>query len=378
MQKLSIVVPAFNEASRLVNEVSRLDHAVAVGAIDPFTTELIVVDDGSTDDTARRAKELLARSFPVTRVLRLRRNLGKGAAIRVGVAAAAAPIVAFLDADMAVDPVQMPHLVAAIHDAEMAIGSRSVPGSSVDCDSIRRALMGRTFNHLANALTEVSLGDTQCGFKAFRTPVARILFHCMVINRFAFDVEVLSLARRFGFRIAEVPVHWRDVEGSTVRPISDPLSMVLDVLRMRKGKKSPRIPALAINVDSNRDGSPSGAQSAAIIDAVGPALPVLALPQDQLMILFALSQPNELQRVTERLGKIMPKSTFRDLAISPVELCRLAPLTLLPWDGVSHNEQRSVGLSTSSSPMPHNQLNGGHNSASVGPADPGPSFLAGT
>ena len=133
------------------------------------------------------------------------KNSGKGAAIRVGAGAAAAPFVAFMDADMSVDPAQVPLLVAAMEGAHVAIGSRAMADSNVQSYRRHRVIMGRTFNFLANAATNVGLKDTQCGFKAFRTPVARILFHLMVIDRFAFDVDVLTLARQLGMEICEVP-----------------------------------------------------------------------------------------------------------------------------------------------------------------------------
>ena len=120
--------------------------------------------------------------------------------------------------------------------------------------------MGRTFNALVNALTNVDLKDTQCGFKAFRTPMARILFHFMVVDRFAFDVEVLSLARRLGMRIAEVPVHWREAGNSTVRPVADSISMAFDVLRVRGREKWPHIPALVVAADQE-ERAPAGSGS---------------------------------------------------------------------------------------------------------------------
>jgi len=230
---LSIVVPAFNEAVRIRDRAGLLNEAVAAGDIDPLATELIVVDDGSTDETARLAERLLAPTYPRLRILRMRKNSGKGAAIRVGAGAAAAPFVAFMDADMSVDPAQVPLLVAAMEGAHVAIGSRAMSDSTTESHSRHRVIMGRTFNFLANAVTNVGLKDTQCGFKAFRTPVARILFHLMVIDRFAFDVEVLALARQLGMEICEVPVEWRDSQNSTVRPISDSMSMAIDVLRIR-------------------------------------------------------------------------------------------------------------------------------------------------
>lgn len=121
---LSIVIPAFNEASRLADRAERLNEAASNGVIDP-RADLIVVDDGSTDKTPQLAQQLLAPAFPRLRILQLQENSGKGAAVRAGTHVAAAPIVAFMDADMSVDPSQLPLLVAAIENADIAIGSRS-------------------------------------------------------------------------------------------------------------------------------------------------------------------------------------------------------------------------------------------------------------
>src|SRR3984957_19279727 len=148
---LSIVIPAFNEAVRMGDRAGLLNEAVATGDIDPLVTELIVVDDGSTDETARLAERLLAPVYPRLRILQMSKNSGKGAAIRVGAGAAAAPFVAFMDADMSVDPSQVPLLVAAMEGAHVAIGSRSMPDSTVQSHSRHRAIMGRTFSFLANA-----------------------------------------------------------------------------------------------------------------------------------------------------------------------------------------------------------------------------------
>ncbi|HEX3794449.1 MAG TPA: glycosyltransferase [Acidimicrobiales bacterium] len=228
--QLSLVIPAYNEADRLAAGLDRLHDAVAKGAIDPITTEFVLVDDGSADDTAGRAKELLAL-YPHVQIVRLPENLGKGAAVRAGVAAATGRLIAFADADMAIDPGQTPEFVSALATHHVAIGSRAATGASVDRPSLRRSLMNRSFNRLVNLMTRVSLADTQCGFKAFHAPAAKLLFHLSTTERFAFDVEVLSLARRLQLSIAEVPVHWLRVGGSRIRPWTDTVSMVRDVFR---------------------------------------------------------------------------------------------------------------------------------------------------
>jgi dolichyl-phosphate beta-glucosyltransferase len=238
---LSLVIPAYNEEARLPAGMARLDRAVTMGSIDPSTTEFVVVDDGSTDATSGTARDLLS-GYPYVQSVRFEHNQGKGAAVRAGVAVAKAPLIAFADADMAIDPAQTPSFVGALARADLAIGSRAARGSSVDRPSISRSVMNRVFNRFVNLLTQVSLDDTQCGFKAFRAPVAKLLFHCSVTERMAFDVEILSLARRLGLPIEQVPVQWLRVGGSRVRSWSDSRSMIRDVLRTRR--TLPRAPGI--------------------------------------------------------------------------------------------------------------------------------------
>ena len=336
---LSIVVPAFNEEGRLLEEAARLERAVVRGAVDPSSTELIVVDDGSSDNTAQCAEDLFALTFTDLHVLRRQVNSGKGAAIRDGIAAAHASVVAFMDADMAVDPEQIPLLVAAIDDVDMAIGSRSIPGSSVECDSFRRALMGKTFNRLVNTLTGLGVGDTQCGFKAFRTPVARLLFHCMVVEGFAFDVDLLDLARRLGVSVAEVPVHWRDVDGSAVRPVVDPLSMAFDVFRLRVGRKLPPIPAVSVSIGPH---DLRASLRSVLFDEFGRTLPVLDVPQDRVVVLFPLSAPEAVHQAVSRIGELIPDSIARNHFVSISELMDHGPLPALMSDGVASSAPSEI------------------------------------
>jgi glycosyltransferase involved in cell wall biosynthesis len=218
------VVPAYNEARRLKTSLPPL-----LDVISDAQAELIVVDDGSEDDTAEVAASYLA-GVPGSKLVRLALNSGKGAAVRAGVAHARGRSIVFMDADLATDLGDLPALVDALEGSEVAIGSRVIEGATVDGASSARAHMGRTFNRVARAVTGLDLGDTQCGFKAFRAPVAQLLFHLGVVDGFAFDVEILALARRMGYRVAEVPVHWHAVEDSRVDVVRDPARMVRDVL----------------------------------------------------------------------------------------------------------------------------------------------------
>lgn len=347
---LSIVVPAFNEAVRMGDRAGLLNEAAAAGDIDPLATELIVVDDGSTDETARLAERLLAPVYPRLRILRLRANSGKGAAIRVGAGAAAAPVVAFMDADMSVDPAQVPLLMAAMASADVAIGSRSMTDSTIESHSRHRRLMGRTFNFFANAVTDVGLKDTQCGFKAFRTPVARILFHLMVIDRFAFDVEVLSLARQLGLQISEVPVEWKETLDSTVRPVSDSMSMTADVLRIRWRKQRPQIPALVVSAGG------AGSQPAPGVGLSGVFRhtdPILSLDESRALVLLPLCSPDEIQGAAARLGQPLTSFTVRQRLVSCAELISMMPLSLTTGEnslggrnvGTVRSERRHVSRS---------------------------------
>ena len=326
---LSLVVPAYNEGSRLAAGFSRLREAVASGAIDPGTTEFVIVDDGSTDDTSEQAAALFA-PYPHVRLVRLPENQGKGAAVRAGVAVATAPSIAFADADMAIDPGQTPEFQRALGGADLAIGSRAAFGASVDRASLRRSLMNGIFSTLVNALTSVSLDDTQCGFKAFRAPAAKLLFHCMVTERFAFDVEILALARRLGLPIAEVPVRWLRVKGSRIRPWSDARSMTRDVLRAGRGAKSVRpVPTLAVTFPRGPGPDPSSSLEA-LRRGVAPWLPVLDRGDRGILVLCPLMSDPKIEEMAASLsarhgGAVLERST-----LTLAQLYAMAPLEL-PW-----------------------------------------------
>jgi Glycosyl transferase family 2 len=310
--ELTIIVPAFNEAARLGEGMARFESAVECGAIDVETTEVIVVDDGSTDATGATARKLLA-PFPHHRVVRHPVNRGKGAAVRTGVTLATGACTAYMDADMAIDPVAVPLLLDGLATHEVAVGSRALPASMVESTYAVRALMGRLFNQLVTIGTGLGLRDTQCGFKGFRTPVARLLFHLSTIERFAFDVEVLTQARRLGLSITEVPVHWRHVPGSTIHPLHDSFRMLADVYRARLGLAEPASVTAVFVAD--RDGRRADPGIAPLIPpALAPVtgsapLPVLVL-DTAVVVLLALVPP---------AGTAVALDALRD-ALAPLEV----------------------------------------------------------
>lgn len=232
---LSLVVPAFNEATRLAAGLQRLRDAAAASNLDLETVEVIVVDDGSSDATASSASAML-EDLPLARIVTLPRNLGKGAAVRAGILAATGRKVAFADADMAIDPLHLPALVTALDRADVAVGSRAVRGR-VDYGTRLRTEAGRGFNLAVRAVGGVALADTQCGFKGFNRGPALLLAHLQTTSGYAFDVELLWLSTQLGLRLEVVPVSWLDVPGSTVRPLHDSSRMLADLFAARRRRR---------------------------------------------------------------------------------------------------------------------------------------------
>lgn len=223
---LSIVVPAYNEATRLPGTLRALADRFGDGA-----TEVVVVDDGSDDDTAAVARAASSDALAIT-VIRLPENRGKGAAVRAGVAATTGDAVLYMDADLATDLAGVDAFLARLADADVVVGSRAVPGARVHNTTALRTVMGRTFNGLVRLIARLDVHDSQCGFKAFRGDAARLLFALGEVDGFAFDPEVLVMARILGYRVVEVPVDWTAVDGSSVRPVRDSLVTGLALVRI--------------------------------------------------------------------------------------------------------------------------------------------------
>lgn len=229
--EISIVIPAYNEERRL--EPTLLE-AVAYFRALRRTAEIIVVDDGSRDQTAAIATRL-ARQFPEIRLIRLAANRGKGHAVRTGMINSRGALALFADADGATPFSEFERLESAILEGtDIAIGSRALhaEGIQVKARPYRR-LIGRLFHFLVRVLTVRGLHDTQCGFKLLTAPAAHNLFSRMRMDGFSFDVELLLMARRQGYRVTEVPVNWNHKPGSRVNLALDSLRMARDLFRIR-------------------------------------------------------------------------------------------------------------------------------------------------
>lgn len=234
LPRFSIVIPCFNEEARISQTLRvTLDYLTA-NAPD---VELIVVNDGSTDETATIARKILSETNIATRLLENFPNRGKGAAVRTGLLAARGPIGLFSDADLSTPIEETPKLIEPIANGEIdvAFGSRALDRSLIGVHQPwRREQAGRVFNLLVRVATRLPFWDTQCGFKAFRLDVCRPILERARINGFAFDVELLFLAHSAGLRIREIPVRWNHAEGSKVSFFKDSLRMLREVIALRK------------------------------------------------------------------------------------------------------------------------------------------------
>jgi len=225
---LSIIIPAYNEAARLGPTLERI---LAYRSGRGLACEVRVVDDGSTDETAEVVAAFADRGVDL---YRQDQNRGKGAALRAGVLASRGDRVLLVDADLSTPIEDLERLEPHLTEAQVVLGSRAVPGANVTLHQpFYRELMGRIFNRLIRILGVRGFQDTQCGFKLLDGEAARRLFADLKTDRFAYDVELVWLARRYGYQVAEVGVTWANSPRSSVDPLKDSARMIWDVLVMR-------------------------------------------------------------------------------------------------------------------------------------------------
>jgi dolichyl-phosphate beta-glucosyltransferase len=229
---LSLIIPAWNEGKRITSTLCAIS---AYFATTDYGYEVIVVDDGSSDDTAVVVTRLVA-DYPQLRLISYQPNCGKGHAVRTGVQAARGQYVMFTDADLSIPVTITADFLAALSTGayDLAIASRWHPDSTnAVAPPLPRRLMGSVFRWCVRRLVTSDVRDTQCGCKAYRAEVARDLFGLTQIERFSFDAEVIFLAHRAGYRIKEVPFALHYHHGSSVRPARDAVLMLRDLARIR-------------------------------------------------------------------------------------------------------------------------------------------------
>jgi glycosyltransferase involved in cell wall biosynthesis len=228
--ELSIVIPSYNEELRLPASLEK----IAAYLLEKHpNTEVLVVDDGSTDKTAQVAESWKDR-IPGLRVLSNGTNRGKGFSVRHGSLDAAGEIVLFTDADLSAPIEEADKLFAALQSCDVAIGSRAVDRSLIEVhESPFREFAGIIFNRIVRLILWLPFVDTQCGFKAFRRERCRIIFEQQTIERFGFDPELLYLARHHGLKIKEVPVRWAHSPATKVSMMRDSVLMFVDVFVIR-------------------------------------------------------------------------------------------------------------------------------------------------
>lgn len=232
---ISIIIPAYNEEERISESIKRINDYFKLKG---WEFEIIVVDDGSTDNTLTVVDNLSSK-IPQVKLISYPVNMGKGFAVRTGVLESKGDLILISDADLSTPIEEIEKLIPAIDISKggrcaVAIGSRALPESQV---IIRqpwwREIMGKTFNKLVRFFVIDGFVDTQCGFKLFDGDSARKIFKVARVKRFAFDVEILLIAKKMGYSIKEVPVKWFNSAQSRVNPLIDSLQMFKDLLKIK-------------------------------------------------------------------------------------------------------------------------------------------------
>ena len=237
--EISIVIPAYDEAARLNEPLEKVFRYLKH---DKVRSEVILVDDGSTDGTAKTAESVFNDHPDIeARVVSYQPNRGKGYAVRAGLKAAKANIALFSDADLSTPIEEMEKLVRPIQlgEFDVTFGSRALDRSLIGTHQPwRREQGGKVMNQIIRKMSGLPFADTQCGFKAFNMAKFRPLLDVMTIDRFGFDVEFLFVAKYHGLRLKEIPVRWNNVEGSKVSVFRDTGRMFTELSQIRKHSKN--------------------------------------------------------------------------------------------------------------------------------------------
>ena len=227
---LSVVIPAYNEEERIFPTLKRITEYLATKSA---SYELLVVDDGSSDATVSIVKAV-ADKYPAVRLIRLDRNLGKGGAVKRGVMESVGEMVFFTDADLSTPIEEIEKFFPLFPAYDVVIGSRAIDGANIRVhEPFYRETLGRLFNKIVRVLCVPGFVDTQCGAKIFTRAAAQAIFPLVRTERFSFDVEVLFVARRLGYKIKEIPIQWFFSANTTVRTFIDGPRMLWDLFHIR-------------------------------------------------------------------------------------------------------------------------------------------------
>lgn len=241
MTFLSVVIPAYNEQERIG---STLEAVAAYFEQQPYVTEILIVDDGSKDQTVAVVNDF-ATEHPAFKVISNPRNRGKGAVVRQGMLAAKGEYVLFSDADLSSPIEEVERLLPQLQtgDYAVAIGSRNKGGDGVKIDAqLKRKFIGRVFNSIVQTATTLDFQDTQCGFKLFTRQAAQEIFSHQKLPGFSFDVEILYIAKQLQLKVTEVGVNWTHVPASKVNLVRDSARMFRDVVQIRRLHRNTRRP----------------------------------------------------------------------------------------------------------------------------------------
>jgi len=231
MKNISVIIPAYNEEKRLPLTLQKWQNFLSNRSNSNYKIgEIIIVDDGSRDKTISVAQYF--RKYLPIKIIEVKPNKGKGNAVRIGVKRAVGDLVFIYDADAAVLPEEIEKLLLKINNADIVIGSRTAKGSIAKI-SFMRYIVGMCFHLLCLPLLP-NIKDASCGAKLFRTNVAKQIFDLQKINRFAFDIEVLWIAKKLNFKIKEIGVTWQEIPGSKIKIVKDSLEMFFSVLSLYK------------------------------------------------------------------------------------------------------------------------------------------------
>lgn len=230
MKTISVIIPAYNEEKRLNKTLSLWQDFLKIENFDYKITEVIIVDDGSKDKTCQVAKSF-SNNLPI-KIIEIKPNMGKGRAVKTGVLACNGDFILVYDADAATPPEETNKLFASINEADLVIGSRTTFGSNAKI-SFHRRFIGLLFHLLCLPLLP-KIKDASCGAKLFKKNCAKKIFEQQKINRFAFDIEILWLAKKLNFKTKEISVMWQEIPGSKIKILRDGLEMFISVLGIYK------------------------------------------------------------------------------------------------------------------------------------------------